>query len=59
MEALRPRGWPQDPGSWPQERTSKVYLDRWLHSDIKNIAMPYIYTIYEVMLIEGKFIDEN
>jgi len=52
MESLCPR-------SWPQERTSKVYGDRWLHSDIKNIAMPYLYPVYEIMLKEGEFIDEN
>jgi hypothetical protein len=52
MEALRG-------DNWPQERTIEIFGDRWLHSDVKNIAMPYLYPIYEIMLEEGKFIDEN
>jgi hypothetical protein len=44
---------------WPQERSAGIFGDRWLHSDIKNIAMPYLYPIYEIMLINGEFIDEN
>ncbi|TDJ28586.1 MAG: hypothetical protein E2O57_04235 [Gammaproteobacteria bacterium] len=52
MESLRG-------SNWPQERLDGPYVDRWLHSDIKNIGMPYIYPIYEEMLKEGGFVHEN
>ncbi len=45
-------------GDWPQERGG-FFGNRWLHSDIKNIGMPYIYPIYEEMLKIGKFVHEN
>jgi hypothetical protein len=41
---------------WPQSRVSGFYGTRWLHSDIKNMATPYVYPIYEKMLKEGGFV---
>jgi len=39
---------------WPQERLDNedLLLD-WLHSDISNMAMPYVHQVYEKMLDEG------
>lgn len=54
MEAMR-----GDNQAWPQERQTGFFGSRWLHSDIKNISMPYIFPIYEKMLKEGGFINEN
>jgi len=34
---------------WPQSRSSSD----WLHSDLKNIAYPYVYEFYERVIQEG------
>ena len=41
-------------GQWPQVRLEDELLaDNWLHSDIKNIAYPYIEPLYERIVLEG------
>jgi hypothetical protein len=40
---------------WPQERIKgdpEIDYD-WLHSDFRNVAMPYVYKMYEAMLDTG------
>jgi hypothetical protein len=40
---------------WPQERIKGEAEDyHWLHSDIRNMAMPYVYQVYEKMLDIGE-----
>jgi len=41
---------------WPKERTSRngEYASDWLHSDFKDIALPYVYPMYEKMLEIGQ-----
>jgi hypothetical protein len=40
---------------WPQERMkpNDAKRDRWLHSDIKNIAFPFVYGVFEQISNEG------
>ncbi|HHJ18895.1 MAG TPA: alpha/beta fold hydrolase, partial [Gammaproteobacteria bacterium] len=47
MEALR-----GDAQAWPASRTSS-WGKRWLHSDIKNIALPYVHHTFDTMLEIG------
>lgn len=52
MQTLRefPNG-SDKPPLWPQERIFKGPFDYdWLHSDFRNVAMPYVYKMYDVML---------
>jgi hypothetical protein len=38
---------------WTDERSNDEDLDRrrdWLHSDFRNVAMPFAYLVYEKML---------
>ena len=53
MEGLRDEG----PGKfkvWPENRTSSDLLDDWLHSDIKQVALPYVHQVYVKMLTKMK-----
>jgi hypothetical protein len=39
---------------WPSEgHTSSTTQNRWLHSDFKNAALPYVYQMYEAMIAKG------
>jgi len=41
-------------GSWPSEgHQSELTKDRWLHSDFKNVALPYAYPLYQTMINRG------
>lgn len=43
---------------WPVSRRD-VYgneYKRWLHSDIKNMALPYVFNTYDTMLKLGNYI---
>jgi len=41
---------------WPSERTASTDLNtRWLHSDIRNVALPYVYHSLDLMLEIGEF----
>jgi hypothetical protein len=62
VEKLSPRNQPSRninmPGlrdkatlGWPFERLKDDSLKNdWLHSDFRNIALPYVYPVYESML---------
>ena len=55
MHALRefPNGTGAPP-LWPQDRLSDPILkEDWLHSDFRNVAMSYVYRMYDVMLDKG------
>jgi hypothetical protein len=39
---------------WPDERLAD-WDKRWLHSDIKNVALPYVYHTFDEMLKLGDF----
>ncbi len=39
---------------WPLERED-TWGDRWLHSDIKDIALPYVHNTFDKMLESGDF----
>ena len=42
------------PNRWPSEgHTSTTTQNRWLHSDFKNAALPYVYQMYEAMIAKG------
>ena len=44
---------------WPQERLKDEFKDDWLHSDFRNMALPYVYQVYETMLKLGFADGEN
>lgn len=46
MEAVRD----QANLGWPRSRTRSSWGERWLHSDFRSVALPFVYPIYEVML---------
>jgi len=49
MEAMRKK-----PVQWPVSR-SALWKKNWLHSDIRNVALPYIYPVFDKMLELGGF----
>ena len=50
MEAMR-----GNQGSpWPSERSAD-WQRRWLHSDIRNVALPYVHHTFDKMLELGDF----
>lgn len=40
-------------GQWPTEGHSDGNAGKWLHSDFKNVALPYVYQMYETMIAKG------
>lgn len=40
-------------GQWPTEGHSGSNAGKWLHSDFKNAALPYVYQMYEAMIAKG------
>lgn len=40
-------------GQWPAEGHSGSNAGKWLHSDFKNAALPYVYQMYEAMIAKG------
>ena len=50
MEAQR-----GDNQAWPTSRQGGFYGSNWLHSDIKNMALPYVFNTYDTMLELGGF----
>jgi hypothetical protein len=38
---------------WPTEGHSGDNTGNWLHSDFRNVALPYVYQMYEAMIIKG------
>ncbi len=43
MDANKALGWPR----------TGYYADRWLHSDLRNMAYLYTYTLFEKLVLEG------
>ncbi|MDX2507831.1 MAG: hypothetical protein QNL62_25600 [Gammaproteobacteria bacterium] len=41
--------------AWPTERSSSSRQKNWLHSDIRGIALPYVYQTLDTMLVLGDF----
>ena len=46
------------PGQWPTEQHSGDAAGNWLHSDFRNVALPYTYPMYLEMISLGG-LDEN
>ena len=40
-------------GTAPTPLPSSTTQNRWLHSDFKNAALPYVYQMYEAMIAKG------
>jgi hypothetical protein len=39
---------------WPQERLKdRTTLNHWLHSDVKNVAFPFVHNLFEDIIKEG------
>jgi hypothetical protein len=41
------------PDAWPAEGHDGLRVNRWIHSDFKNVALPYVYPMYQKMITEG------
>jgi hypothetical protein len=42
------------PGAWPvQGHTGTSDVGRWLHSDFKNVARPFVYPMYRELILKG------
>ena len=41
------------PAVWPAEGHGRDLAGRWLHSDIKNVAYPYVRLVFESIVREG------
>jgi hypothetical protein len=50
MEQL---GRPDGTNAWPNEGHSGEASGDWLHSDFRNVALPYVYPMYEAMITKG------
>ena len=41
-------------GAWPAEgHGSPLTKDRWLHSDFKNVALPYVHPLFQTIIRQG------
>lgn len=40
-------------GQWPAENHPGISSGRWLHSDFKNVALPYVHQMYDEMISKG------
>ena len=55
MQANRNNPWTDDRSDLPRPNDQTD----WLHSDIKNVAMPYVHPTFETMLRVGGFLGVN
>jgi hypothetical protein len=50
---LENRGRASD-GDWPQEgHDSSLTRTRWLHSDFKNVALPFVHPLFQTIIRRG------
>ncbi len=50
---LENRGRPSG-GNWPREgHGSSLTQNRWLHSDFKNVALPFVYPLFQTIISRG------
>lgn len=40
--------------SQPSEGHEDEFVGKWIHSDIKNVALPYVSKMYKTLINEGK-----
>ncbi|MBM3938469.1 MAG: hypothetical protein FJ333_07445 [Sphingomonadales bacterium] len=44
----------RDSSKWPVEWHSEEFrVGRWIHSDFKNVALPYIHPMFQEMIARG------
>ena len=43
-----------DEQAWPKERGGKVEVEKWHHSDFKDVAYRYTYKLFDNLVTEGK-----
>jgi hypothetical protein len=41
------------PGKWPAGGDDGLRVNRWIHSDFKNVALPYVHPMYHEMIARG------
>ena len=41
------------PNGWPRNESTSVFGERWLHSDIKDVAYPYTYPVFKYLVQQG------
>lgn len=48
----------RDSEQWPNEDHRGDASTRWLHSDFKNVALPYVYPMYQLMIEKGSLYED-
>jgi len=43
----------REPGAWPTEGHDGDRRGRWIHSDLKNVALPYVHPMFQKMITTG------
>lgn len=41
------------PNNWPVDGHDGFRSGRWIHSDFKNVALPYVWPMYQAMIVRG------
>ena len=44
----------RDKAQLPSEGHEDDFVGKWIHSDIKNVALPYVSKMYKTLINEGK-----
>jgi hypothetical protein len=42
------------PDAWPTEGHEGFRANQWIHSDFKNVALPYVSSMYEALISKGE-----
>ena len=40
-------------GKWPADGHDGLRVNRWIHSDFKNVALPYVHPMFQKMITTG------
>jgi len=43
----------RDPSKWPADGHDSDRRGRWIHSDFKNVALPYVQPMFQEMITRG------
>jgi hypothetical protein len=43
----------RDSSKWPAEGHDRERRGRWIHSDFKNVALPYVQPMFQEMITRG------
>jgi len=43
----------RDSSKWPADGHDGLRVNRWIHSDFKNVALPYVQPMFQEMITRG------